>query len=143
MEFGRYSFLIFVVLHTLTLIQNVSGDTLQDAPLDFRRTPIVSLHEWEMTLGDDASVSGLEHNDTAWISIDLRDKSSFRADDGTRIIWLRKAVLLDTLPEDQHLLLSTYYMTCAAEFYWDGLRIGSNGRVGQTADEDKKTNSDK
>jgi len=137
MEFRRYNYFIFVVLHTLILMRDVSADKLQDRPLDFRQTPIVPLHEWEMTPGDDASVSSLELTDTVWTSIDLRDKSLFGGYDGTRIIWLRKAVLLDTLPEDQHLLLSSYYVTCAAEFYWDGTRIGSNGRVGQTADEEQ------
>ena len=137
MEFRRYSFFIFVLLHTLILIRDVSGDKLLDAPLDFRRTSIISLHEWKMTPGDDASVSGLEHTDTVWTSIDLRNKSRFGGYDGTGIIWLRKTVRLDTLPENQRLLLSSYYVTCAAEFYWDGTRIGSNGRVGQTADEEQ------
>lgn len=105
--------------------------------IDFRQTPMVRIDAWKFRAGGESEWSRYEFDDSDWESLNTSEDRvvSKRLPRGT--YWLRTKIDIGLIPENQDLMLSLRNVTCAAQIYWDGRFIGTNGRVGPTAEEEQ------
>jgi two-component sensor histidine kinase len=94
---------------------------------------IVLIQQWRFRDGDDGAWADPRYDDAAWPVVDPNRLDDLKAG----VHWLRARVDLTGEPSpDDVLVLRFSNLPGAFEVYWDGSRVGANGRVGRGLDEE-------
>jgi hypothetical protein len=99
---------------------------------DLGRATVPVDGEWQFHPGDDLNWSRPEFDDSSWQSVEVgKDWETQGHPNLTGFAWYRRHVELDGRPDAANLGLTLYlpYVDSAAEVYWNGVKVGSYGRV--------------
>jgi len=92
---------------------------------------VQSVWEGRVRFGDDPAWAMPGFDDRAWPTRRL-----YRAPDTTGIHWIRATVTLDEETAGARPARIELAVLASSEVYWDGVRVGSNGRIGRTPAEE-------
>jgi hypothetical protein len=92
-----------------------------------------NLDVWKYRLGDRLEWAAMSWDDMSWETVGLKDLRK----ETPGVHWFRASIEIGGEPSDSDLLaISFVNLPMAYDVFWDGTRIGSNGRVGATGDEE-------
>lgn len=120
----------------------VPEPTGESGPAQYTLDPgdreLIRFKSWRLRYGDDPAWARPETQDGDWKVVD--DPGAFWVLNGlpdTGIGWYRARIRIVSRsdPEERLAMHIVHYPT-AQEFYWDGVLIASNGRIGTTASEE-------
>ena len=124
--FVAASLILGVILHT----------SFGQTPIDVGSDLPYPLLDWKYRSGDHSEWKRIDLDDASWERVRLRKR---RIPHGQ--IWLRTSLLLEgNRGENEGLGICIYDLPTAFEVYWDGERIGGNGIVGSSQEDETPGN---